>query len=104
MDTKFTENVHDVVGCTTGCTWPSPKAAGPAKAIAGANKESRGNNDGDTPETTSAVDINTDGTLQPEAKVGKPILTVPLAMEGDVGCAEGSSASSEAPSMSQMVN
>lgn len=106
MNTKFTDDLHDV-GCNAGCAWPSPIAAGPAKATAGANKESGGNDDGDTPVTTSAV-IDADGTA---AEIGKLISTVPesQAMEGDVGCAACAgatprSAFSEAPSMSQMAN
>jgi hypothetical protein len=48
-------------------------------ARAGANRESDGNDDGDTPVTTSAL-IDADGTA---AEAAKPIS---LAMEGDVGC------------------
>ena len=71
------ENLRDV-GCTAGlrCSWLFPIAAWSARV--GANKES----DGDTPVTV--IDAGT------AADVGKPISTA--------------AASTEAPSMSQIVN
>jgi hypothetical protein len=100
MNTEFTEDLHDVVGCTVGCARPSPSpiATVSARTIAGTN------DNGDTPVTTSAV-IDADGTA---AEVAKSVSTVPLAIEENVGCAiEFSSMAgsiSTEPSISQMVN
>ena len=107
MNTKFAEDLQDVVGCTAGCTWPSARAA---RAFAG-TKDRGGNDDGDTPVTTSVtgtvVVIVADGTAAEAAGIGKPMIpisTVPPTMEENVGssCAGefgsmAGSASTEAP-------
>lgn len=92
MNIEFTEDLRNVVGCTVGCAQPSPIATGSARIIPGTN------DDGDTP----AV-IDADGT------VAKPVSTVTVPLAIDVRCVReftsmAGSASTEAPSISQMVN
>lgn len=80
MNTEYTEDLRDLVGCTVGCARvsPSPIATVPAGTFAAGST----NDNGDTPVTTSAV-IDADGTA---VEVAKPVSTVPLAIKENVGC------------------